>query len=245
MCASREYRASTEFDIISTKLESEISAGRSLDEDILAVESQLLAVKSENVLASASSSLLNPISYSPSVGKLNSILEKRLDRLVVQSNGVLCENAVLKNQIELLGKEKDIYLSIENKLGVELRDITVELSLLVEETSRNYSIKDKAINELERLQKVADKERVEFDVELRHMNKLLEADLKVFQFLIDKKNRKIIEANEVSSLQVLTRNDMKSETSAKVPRTNSAATTRPPSKAGTNPRKQQLARTLH
>ena len=176
-----EQAASQEAELVEQKYEYELTRGFDLQTKLKTISMQISEAKSKN--NSSISTLTNPVAFSPSIPKLMSILERKLDKLVLQTNQIINNNSSIREKLELLRIEGKTVTQLENKLRLECQNLSRSIEQIIEETTSNYKAKDKASNEWDRLRSMADRERADFDKELAHINKLLQGDLKVHEYL--------------------------------------------------------------
>jgi hypothetical protein len=119
-----------------------------------------------------------------------SFLEGKLDRYIQKFNITLSENQKIRNQIDILRKDKVIFENIVRKLDNEIKLKSTEIQKIIEQSNSYYMDRDVALAKTHHLKGVADKEHNEFQKEWKELEKLLENDLKMKMFVRKKEIEK-------------------------------------------------------
>ena len=114
------------------------------------------------------------------------ISENRLHEWILRFNQTLSDNTGLKEQIELLRKEKGIFQSIHAKMVKELETQNAEISQVIEKSNSAYAARDLAQSQMGQLKAQADKEHAEFEKEWNELARLIENDKKMREFIQQK-----------------------------------------------------------
>lgn len=134
-------------------------------------------------------------------------MENRLHEALVRFNETLSGNSSRKEQIELLRKEKAIFLSIQGKMMKELESLNATIASVVDRSNSAYAARDLAHSQMAQLKAQADKEHAEFEKEWNELARLIENDQKMREFIHQKEmNKRALEASRyrrVSKEQVM------------------------------------------
>ena len=117
------------------------------------------------------------------ISKYITVLETRLDRSLIRFNEIVHTNSQLRDQTDSLRREKQIHSDIENRLQCEISRLKKLSDQLVLDTTASYAAKDKAFTELSHFRQIADREHVEFEREWKEINRLLETDNRVVEYV--------------------------------------------------------------
>ena len=119
--------------------------------------------------------------------------EDRLHDLLQRFNQTVASNSELKENIDLLRKEKGTYESIKDRMQQELDSKTEEANGIVEKSKAAYAARDSAKAQMDQLKQQADREHVEFQKEWQELAKLLENDRRMRDFVHQKEIQKQIQ----------------------------------------------------
>eukprot|EP00742_Colponemidia_sp_Colp-10_P000533 GILJ01000580.1.p1 GENE.GILJ01000580.1~~GILJ01000580.1.p1 ORF type:complete len:574 (-),score=156.25 GILJ01000580.1:1098-2819(-) len=121
------------------------------------------------------------------------ILENRLDKALQKFNEAIAHNKKLREQIDSLRRERVIFDNIYKKLEKELHEKKKEMANIIEIANSAYEARDQAQNQLGALKQQADKEQAEFEREWRELNRLIEQDRKMKDFMKLKQEKERVE----------------------------------------------------
>jgi DNA repair exonuclease SbcCD ATPase subunit len=113
------------------------------------------------------------------VDKQIKVLENRLDMSLVQFNAALKVNKELREQIDTLRRERDVFDTIYQKLERELQEKKKEMAFIIEVSNIAYEERDNANSELTQLRTFAQEELKSFDDTFKELDQLLEEDRKM------------------------------------------------------------------
>ena len=117
--------------------------------------------------------------------------ENRLHEYIVRFNQTLSENTDLKQSIEVIRRERDMFESIRRKMSREIERKGAEISAMVDKSNADYAARDLANSQIAHLKSQADREHLEFEKEWAELARLIENDKKMREFvqLKDAKDR--------------------------------------------------------
>eukprot|EP01041_Mallomonas_annulata_P008843 gene8843-18322_t len=101
------------------------------------------------------------------------VLEGRLDKSLLKFNETLAQNKVLRKKIDEYRRERVVFDGIYKKLERELHEKKKEMGAIIDDSKNAYQARDKAQSEMLALQKHAEKERSEFEVEFKELGDLI------------------------------------------------------------------------
>ena len=125
--------------------------------------------------------------------------EDRLHDLLQRFNQTVASNSELKENIDLLRKEKNTYESIRNRMQQELEMKVDETTGIVERSKAAYAARDNAKVQMDQLKQQADREHAEFQKEWQELAKLLENDKRMREFVHQKEVQKQIQRRPIKS----------------------------------------------
>jgi coiled-coil domain-containing protein 63/114 len=105
-----------------------------------------------------------------------SVLENRLDQSLVRFNEVLRQNKELREQIDTLRGERDVFESIYQKLEAELQEKKKEMAFIIEVSNIAYEERDNNVQVLNNLKTFASEEMNSFAETFKELDDLLEED---------------------------------------------------------------------
>jgi len=123
---------------------------------------------------------------SEAISKYISVLEKRLEKSVIRFNDIIHSNSLIREQVDSLRLEHQTHAKITEKLVQEIERTKKLSEEAIDDTNSAYCAKDKAASDLIHLKTIADREYAEFQREWRELNRLLESDRKIHDFVIGK-----------------------------------------------------------
>lgn len=105
-----------------------------------------------------------------------SVLENRLDQSLVRFNEVLRQNKDLREQIDTLRGERDVFEAIYQKLEGELQEKKKEMAFIIEVSNIAYEERDNNVQVLNNLKTFAAEEMSSFSETFKELDDLLEED---------------------------------------------------------------------
>jgi hypothetical protein len=133
--------------------------------------------------------------------------EDRLHEIIVRFNHILSENTNLKDQIELLRKERYTHSSIFAKLKNELSDTVTRVAAIARTTESDNAARDSAISHFGKLKAQADREHLEFEREWKELVRLIENDRRMREFMEEKERRRLTNEHRRSQPVIESRED--------------------------------------
>jgi chromosome segregation ATPase len=104
------------------------------------------------------------------------VLENRLDQSLVRFNEVLRQNKELREQIDTLRGERDVFEGIYQKLEAELQEKKKEMAFIIEVSNIAYEERDNNAQVLVNLKAFAQEEMSSFAETFKELDELLEED---------------------------------------------------------------------
>jgi chromosome segregation ATPase len=102
--------------------------------------------------------------------------ENKLDKALIKLNEALKHNKQLREQIEALRRERQVFDGVYKKLELELREKKREMASIVDLYNEAYRRRDECYAEMAELKTKADEEQVEFEAEWRRLSLIVEED---------------------------------------------------------------------
>lgn len=113
------------------------------------------------------------------VGQQIKILENRLDQSLQRFNQVLGENKALRDEIDTLRAERDVFDLIYLKLEAELQEKKKEMAFIIEVSNIAYEERDNNVQVLQNLKQFAQEEMNSFQETFKELDLLVEEDRKM------------------------------------------------------------------
>merc|ERR1712151_1054069 len=123
---------------------------------------------------------------SKAVQKQIRVLENRLDKSLQTFNEAIAANKKLREEIDLLRRERLVFDDIYRKLENELQQKKKEMANIIEQANAAYEARDSAQAQMAALKQQADKEHSEFEKEWRELGRLIENDKRMKEFMRQK-----------------------------------------------------------
>ncbi|KAL8176734.1 UNVERIFIED_CONTAM: hypothetical protein K2H54_038002 [Gekko kuhli] len=110
-------------------------------------------------------------------------LENQLDRATSQFNSQLVVNSQLREDLEVLQLGHDRFEQLYKNLEKELLDTRRNIGSMISTSSAAYDARDEAQNRMGQLQEKMMKDLRQYESELRELNRILEHDRRMDEFL--------------------------------------------------------------
>ena len=110
------------------------------------------------------------------VNRQITVLENRLDQSLIKFNDVLRQNKELREQIDTLRGERDVFESIYQRLEGELQERKKEMAFIIEVSNIAYEERDNNAQVLQSLKAFATEEMNTFSTTFKELDELLESD---------------------------------------------------------------------
>lgn len=159
------------------KIAKETTGLKKVEDEIKSIQGKLFIQRGKSGGINASRDNANALN------KQMRILENRLDKANQKFNEAIAQNKVLREEIDNLRRERQIFDKIYQKLEKELQNKRKEMAKKIEEANSAYEQRDKAQEELQKIKGQSKKEQEEFEQEWKNLNKLIEQDKKMKDFL--------------------------------------------------------------
>lgn len=131
-------------------------------------------------------------------GFMIKLLEDRLHQNVLRTNQASFDSRQLKGENELLDKEARIYKTLMGKLEMELKAVVDSNFRLAAEAASNNTAADSALKQMSHLDSQINRERDEFKKELTELNRLIENDRKMREFIVQREMLKTAEQDKLA-----------------------------------------------
>merc|ERR1719240_979897 len=105
-------------------------------------------------------------------------MENRMSKALVKFNLSLSQNKRLREQIDMLRKERVVFDHIYKKLEKELNIKKKEMASIIEQYKTAQETREKAQAEMKAMKDKMEKEKNDFEKEWRDLGKMMEADRK-------------------------------------------------------------------
>jgi|EP00982_Pelagococcus_subviridis_P015248 coiled-coil domain-containing protein 63/114 len=160
-------------DMYTRKIEMERRRVEELDEHLALSDAKIFEQKKAMGGVNAPADDDNRVHMSVTV------LEKKVDRTLMNFNEALAKNKALRETIDNLRREKIGFEAVYRKLEKELQEKKREMASVIDTSNISYEARDQAQNEIAAIRAQGDKEAAAFDVEWRELGKILEHDRKM------------------------------------------------------------------
>ena len=117
--------------------------------------------------------------------------ESRLHDYITRFNETLSQNTAIKENIEVLRREREMFENIRRKLMREIERKQGEIMFIVDKSKADNAARDLALSHMTHLKAQADREHAEFEKEWTELARLIENDKRMREFvqLKDAKNK--------------------------------------------------------
>ena len=107
------------------------------------------------------------------------VLENKLDKTLMNFNEAISQNKKLRDEIDVLRRERVTFDEVYKKMNKELGEKKREMANVVEITNIAYEARDQASNEIAALRAQGDREAAQLDAEWRELGRIIEHDKKM------------------------------------------------------------------
>ncbi|KAJ3411808.1 hypothetical protein HDV05_001707 [Chytridiales sp. JEL 0842] len=152
----------------------------SLDGEIAAMDREIDAKRAELGGVNAASA------NSDAIDKQIRVLENRLDKALVKFNNSLAVNKKLRATIDNLRRERLVFDNIYRKFERELMEQKKQMAEIIEMSNSAYEARDEAQAKIIALREKADKEYQAYIQEIKELDRALEQDRKLKEFMTTK-----------------------------------------------------------
>ena len=128
--------------------------------------------------------------------------ENRLHEVIIRFNQAIAGNVELKDQIELIRKERDTYSLISTKLQNELNETLTRVAAIAQKTESDNNARETAIGLFNKLKAQADREHAEFEKEWSELARLIENDRRMKEFLKQKEMHRSVHTTKPAQPKV-------------------------------------------
>ena len=188
-------KVSTELekDRLDTAVAAEIRRETQLTDAVSTLEKKLGLVREQvRVIGGREGSKKLVTKVSVNVG----LLENRLDKTIQRFNEIIANNKQVRAKVDELRRERVTFDNISRKLNADLLGVKNRINTVIEQANGAYEQRDSFHAKIAQMKTQADREHGEFEKEWKELNRLLENDAKMKQFIRNRnKEREIKEAN--------------------------------------------------
>ncbi|XP_045172856.2 coiled-coil domain-containing protein 63-like [Mercenaria mercenaria] len=149
---------------------------KELDEDI--ARTQELINEERKNLGSVTETTLEM-----SIEKRLHTTENRLDQAVIKFNEQLATNAQLREELDHLRKDKATFDAIHKKLTDELEETKLSINDSITIAAQAYEERDEAQNKMIALKERSDKDKLQQNVEMKELQRIIKHDDKLKEFM--------------------------------------------------------------
>lgn len=123
--------------------------------------------------------------------KKTRVMENRLDNRLKKYGATLESNRQLREDISKLSNERNIFDNVYKKCERQLEQYRQEIQELTEQTIQAYEQRDEANNKILALKEKNDKDEAQFEHEKRDLQRIIDHDKKLREFMNTKANDRI------------------------------------------------------
>ena len=110
-------------------------------------------------------------------------MENRLEQTLKRYNQQLTSNTKLREEIDHLKQERKVFENLHKKLERELNEQKRKMAEVIERSHQAYEARDEAQNKMATLEEKANKELMQYNLEIKDMSRVLEHDRKLKTFM--------------------------------------------------------------
>ena len=130
------------------------------------------------------------------------LLENRLDKTIQRFNEVIAQNKAVRAKVDELRKERVTFDNISRKLNADLLTVKTRINTVIEHANSAYETRDGLHAKMQQLKAQSDREHAEFEKEWKELNRLLENDAKMKQFIRSRdKERELKDQRNIDRLK--------------------------------------------
>ncbi|XP_078682326.1 coiled-coil domain-containing protein 63-like isoform X2 [Branchiostoma floridae x Branchiostoma belcheri] len=115
--------------------------------------------------------------------KMIRVLENRLHKATVEFNDMLTENSSLREEIDHLRTERNVFDNLYKKLSKELNEKKKEMGEIIEQSTSAYDARDEAQAKMMGLKDRSEKDLSQYNMELKELMRIIDHDAKLKQFM--------------------------------------------------------------
>ncbi|OAJ43330.1 hypothetical protein BDEG_26697 [Batrachochytrium dendrobatidis JEL423] len=167
-------------DLLQRKIKFILSQITELDQETTKINSEIDVQRSKLGGVNAASQ------NNDAVGKQVRVLENRLDKALVKFNKSLAVNKRLRAIIDNLRRERLVFDNIYHKFERELIEQKRQMADIIETSNAAYEARDEAQTKIIALREKAEKEHQSYIQEIKELDRSLEQDRKLKEFMAAK-----------------------------------------------------------
>ncbi|KAJ3374654.1 Coiled-coil domain-containing protein 63 [Allomyces arbusculus] len=171
-----------------TRMRAAADAITQLDKDMEAVH--LAMAEQRQKMGGVNAALVN----SQAIDKQIRVLENRLDQALVKYNRALATNKRLRATIDNLRRERLVFDTVYTKFEKDLADQKKSMAEIIESSNSAYEARDEAQSKILLLTEKAEKEYQTYIQEVKELDRTLEQDRKLKNFLATKAADRLAES---------------------------------------------------
>merc|ERR1712228_916274 len=168
---------------MQAKYDEEVDNNKTLEEQLDLTTKNVFMIRER---MAAHGGVNASLENSKAVQKQIRVLENRLDKGLQTFNEAIAANRKLREEIDLLRRERLVFDDIYRKLENELAQKKKEMANIIEQANAAYEARDSAQAQMAALKQQADKEHSEFEKEWREFGRLIENDKRMKEFMRQK-----------------------------------------------------------
>merc|ERR1712048_599485 len=188
-----------QFEKMQEKYELELENNKQLEEQLDLTTKNVFMIREQ---MAAHGGVNASLENSKAIQKQIRVLENRLDKSLQTFNEAIAANKKLREEIDLLRRERLVFDDIYRKLENELSQKKKEMANIIEQANAAYEARDSAQAQMAALKQQADKEHAEFEKEWRELGKLIENDKKMKEFMRQKVRSRAEEAGKLGDTSI-------------------------------------------
>ncbi|KAH6592706.1 hypothetical protein BASA61_004472 [Batrachochytrium salamandrivorans] len=167
-------------DILQRKIKYILAHINSLDQETGTINTEIDAQRSK--LGGVNAAKQN----SDAIGKQVRVLENRLDKALVKFNKSLAVNRRMRSVIDNLRRERLVFDNIYHKFEKDLTEQKKQMADIIETSNAAYEARDEAQTKIIALREKAEKEYQSYIQEIKEIDRTLEQDRKLKEFMAAK-----------------------------------------------------------
>jgi chromosome segregation ATPase len=171
----RELRA--RYAGYEAEIEAELERGSELDVEI--AEATAILEQERTSLGKSQSLIRSPESYQRQIATMENRLENSLNGYDVQ----LAKNARLRETIDHLKKERSSFGGLKRRIETDLLEQKKQIGEIIDSSNQAYEARDDAQARMSALRERSEKELQESTMELKELNRVLEQERKLKEFM--------------------------------------------------------------
>ncbi|XP_059086891.1 coiled-coil domain-containing protein 63-like [Tigriopus californicus] len=190
--AAKVARLAEEQETLINAMKSEKTVTKDLDTEIRRIERQIgNHLKSAKLIPKTSKPGTNVSREKRDVSQRITLLENRLDGVMINFNATLSQNSVIRKEIDHLVQERSTFNEMISRLQKKIAVNKKTIADITELAIQAFDQRDECQSKIQALQERNEKDAQQYAAELKELQRTLDHDEKLKDFLFNKSNDRV------------------------------------------------------